>query len=376
MPYPIISTANELSSFASELEQEQVIAVDLEADSMHNYREKVCLLQFSTPSRTVLVDPLAIADISCLQKVLANPAIRKIFHAADYDIRSLYRDFKLEVRGLFDTMICCQFLGEEKVGLAAILSKYFDVTLDKRYQRADWSKRPLPQPMIAYAASDTLYLHKLAALLAEQLQQKNRLNWVSEEFEILEKVRHSETEAPLFLKAKGAWTLQGYQLAALEALLQWRDKEACRLNRPLFKVVETNVLLTLAKNSPATPADLDKMALPPSILKKNGNQWLKIIKESQSLPKDDLPTFPTQEKSIDDSATKRRINTLKRWRTGKSLAVGIDPGIMINTALLEEIAREPPATIDDLEIFAALKKWQRSELGPEIIQILNSDSDL
>lgn len=370
MPYPIITSTKDLSEFVSELEKEKVIAVDLEADSMHNYQEKVCLLQFSTPSQTVLIDPLAISDISSLQTVLADPTIRKIFHAADYDIRSLYRDFKFEVCGLFDTMTCCQFLGEEKVGLAAILNKYFDVTLDKKYQRADWSKRPLPQPMIAYAAADTIYLHKLASLLEEQLKQKNRLHWVTEEFGLLEKVRHSETDGPLFLKAKGAWNLRGYQLAALEALLQWRDQEACRLNRPLFKVVETNVLLTLAKNNPSTQADLKKIAVPPSLLHKNGPQWLEIINSVQSLAKEELPTFPSPIKIIDDVATKRRINSLKKWRAGKALEIGVDPGIMINTALLEEIARQPPANITDLNVFPVLKKWQHSELGPEIIKTL------
>jgi len=372
MSYPIISNTAGLSRFASELENERVIAVDLEADSMHNYREKVCLLQFSTPSRTVLVDPLSVDDLSCLQTVLADPAIRKIFHAADYDIRCLYRDFSLEVCGLFDTMICCQFLGEEKVGLAAILNKYFGVTLDKRYQRADWSKRPLAGKMVAYAAADTRYLHELASLLEEQLKEKNRLSWVAEEFERLEKVRHTDSNGPLFFKAKGAWNLHGHQLAALEGLLQWRDAEACRLDRPLFKIIDTQTLVALAQHNPTNLADLHKIALPARLLVKNGRQWLEIIKQARSLPQEKLPVFPPPTKVVDNQPTRQRLRLLKKWRTGKALELGLDPGIMINSTLLEEIARHPPAQVTDLLNFETLKNWQRGALGPEIIAILNS----
>ena len=161
----IITTAPALAAFAQKLAGQSSIAVDLEADSMHSYREKVCLLQFTTEEETVLVDPLAVTDLAPLGPVLANPGIRKIFHAADYDIRCLYRDFSLEINGLFDTMIACQFLGEEKVGLADVLLKYFGIELDKQYQRADWSKRPLSPEMIRYAAEDTAHLHRLVIIL-------------------------------------------------------------------------------------------------------------------------------------------------------------------------------------------------------------------
>jgi ribonuclease D len=267
-------------------------------------------------------------------------------------------------------MICCQFLGEEKVGLAAILHKYFGLALDKRYQRADWSKRPLAKEMIAYAAADTSSLHDLASLLEEQLRQKNRQHWVAEEFELLEKVRHTEAAGPLFFKAKGAWVLHGHQLAALEGLLQWRDAEAYRLNRPLFKVIDTTALVTLAQHNPATLVDLGKIALPARLLEKYGRQWLEIIREAHALPKEKLPAFPPPIKIVDDQPTKQRLKLLKKWRADKALEIGLDPGLMINGTLLEEIASQPPAQIDDLEGFPTLKNWQRSELGHEIVKIM------
>ena len=164
----ILTTNEQVAELAEQLAAETTIAVDLEADSMHNYQEKVCLIQVSTLQRTVLIDPLAATDLSPLKPILADPAIRKIFHAADYDLRSLSRDFDLEVNGLFDTMICAQLLGEERIGLADLLNKYFNVELDKKYQKADWSLRPLKPAMISYAAEDTHHLHRLAEIL-EQL---------------------------------------------------------------------------------------------------------------------------------------------------------------------------------------------------------------
>lgn len=140
---PMITTQAGLEELALRLGREPVIACDLEADSLHHYREKVCLLQFSTPDYSALVDPLAVTDLSPLAPVMADPKIRKIFHGADYDMRSLHRDFGIEVENLFDTMIACQFLGEKEVGLAAALKKRFGVELDKQFQKADWSQRLL-----------------------------------------------------------------------------------------------------------------------------------------------------------------------------------------------------------------------------------------
>ena len=134
---PMISTPAGVEDLARRLCREPIIACDLEADSLHHYREKVCLLQFSTPDYSALVDPLAVPDLSALIPVMADPQIRKIFHGADYDIRSLHRDFGIQVENLFDTMIACQFLGEKEVGLAAALKKRFGVELDKQFQKAD-----------------------------------------------------------------------------------------------------------------------------------------------------------------------------------------------------------------------------------------------
>lgn len=368
---PMLTDDASLLALAEELQREPVIAVDLEADSMHCYREKVCLLQFSTPKRTVLLDPLAVSDLAPLKAVLADPSVRKIFHAADYDIRCLNRDFGLEIRGLFDTMISCQFLGEPKVGLADILNKYYGVTMDKQYQRADWSKRPLTPGMIRYAAEDTRHLHRLAQMLEERLVEMERREWVAEEFELLEQVRFAGNGGPLFLRFKGAGTLDRRQLAILEGLLQWRDAEAQRRDCPLFKVFGNKPLLEIARSAPRSERGLAAVAgLPPRLADRYGRKLLQAVEAALALPKEELPSFPRNERTRRDPEAERRLTLLKDWRRQAAEDLQMDPGIVINNALLEEISRRNPAGAAQLAETPGLKRWQQQVLGAGILQAL------
>lgn len=361
---PILVDDAAVARLAQELRGEKVIAVDLEADSLHSYREKVCLLQISTPNHTVLVDPLAVRDLSPLAPVLADPAIRKIFHAADYDIRCLYRDFGMEIRGLFDTMIACQMLGEEKVGLADVLAKYLDVTLDKRYQKADWSQRPLEDGMIRYAMEDTCHLHRLAEILEQRLRDMGRLDWAEEEFALLEQVRPSENSGPLFLRVKGAALLERPQLAVLEQLLQWRDEEACRRDRPAFKVVGNKTLLGLAK---AMPRDMEETrdieGFSPRLADRYGRVLLGVVRKARDLPREQWPVYPRGERRERDPEVDGRVKLLKKWRTAMAEQLAMDPGILVNNAQLEGLARACPAGMEQLAELGVLKNWQREVLG-------------
>ncbi len=368
---PIITDTPALVRLADELQHEDAVAVDLEADSMYNYREKVCLLQFSTPAKTTLLDPLAVADLSPLRPVMADPAVRKIFHAADYDIRSLYRDFKIEINGLFDTMVCCQFVGEEKVGLADILAKYFNVKLDKKYQKADWSRRPLGDEMIRYAAEDTRHLHKLASLLQKEVEKKGRISWVEEECGLLEKVRHSKQEGPLFLRARGARALNQRQLAVLQGLLQWRNNEARQRDCPPFKVLGNKQLMDLARSMPPSLKEISNQpGIFPRLVDRYGRTLLIIIQTALALPRQQLPRFPPMQRHERIPEADARLKKLKKFRSAKAGELQMDPGILINTALLEAISGKPPATMKDFDEFPAMKKWQQQELGGEIINVL------
>lgn len=369
----ILTTTEQVAELAEKLAAEQVIAFDLEADSMHNYQEKVCLLQFSTESETVLVDPLAGADLSPLKAVMGNPEIRKIFHAADYDIRCLARDFDIEIAGLFDTMISSQFLGEERFGLADMLNKHFDVVLDKKYQRADWSKRPLEEGMIRYAAEDTAYLHDLCAILEKQLEEKERLEWVREEFQLLEKVRFAVHAGPEFLRFKGAGTLSRRQLAVVEQLLQWRDAEARRRDCPLYKVLGNKVVLELARVMPKTLKELEKIAgISPRLAGRYGRKLLAAIEAARAVPETELPVYPRGERKEKDPQVEKRIDKLKAWRKKAAAQLALDPGVLINNATLEALARTSPNDVAGLEDVSLLKNWQKKELGAGILKALGN----
>lgn len=368
---PILVDNASVAMLAEELRAERIIAVDLEADSLHSYQDKVCLIQISTPSRTVLVDPLAAKDMSLLAPVLADPAIRKIFHAADYDIRSLYRDFGIEICGLFDTMIACQMLGEERVGLADVLGKYMNVSLDKRYQRADWSMRPLEEGMVRYAAEDTCHLHHLAEMLEQRLRDMGRLSWAEEEFALLEQVRPSENNGPLFLRVKGAALLERKELAVLDQLLLWRDEEACRRDRPPFKIAGNKTLLDLARVMPCGLGETRGVeGFSPRLADRYGRAMLEAVRKGMASPKEQWPVYPRGERRERDPAVEDRMKLLKNLRAATADRLALDPGVLVNNAQLEGLARACPATLPQLTELGILKNWQREVLGEGVVRAL------
>jgi len=367
----ILTTNAQLAGFAGELSEESAIAVDLEADSMHNYREKVCLIQISTLQRTVLIDPLAVSNLTPLRPVLEDMTIRKIFHAADYDLRCLKRDFNLSVRNLFDTMISAQLLGEERIGLADLLRKYFAVELDKKYQRADWSQRPLTAEMIRYAAEDTRHLHRLMELFETRLKNLGRLKWATEEFVLMEDVRFAENGGPLCLRFKGAATLPRRELGILEKLLQWREEEGERLNRPVYKVIGNSPLLELAqRKSQDKEALLGIEGLPPRLTERYGSALLTAVGEGLALPEEELPQFPRSPRKVKDPGLDERIKRLKQWRQQAASDYALDPGVLINNTALEAMAQVNPRSWAELERVAGLKSWQKEELGAGLLGAL------
>jgi len=364
----ILTTGKEIEDFAAELQKETCVAVDLEADALHNYQEKVCLLQFTTSARTLLIDPLPVGSLQPLAPVLADTGVRKIFHAADYDLRCLRRDFGFEIRGLFDTMIGAQFCGEEKIGLADLLRKYFGVELDKRFQKADWSLRPLPEDMANYAAEDTRHLHRLAELIENRLIELGRLEWLHEECLLLEQVRFAEHDGPLFMRFKGAGTLERRQLAVLEALLQWRDGEAMRRNRPLFKVIGNAQLLELAKQRPKDRAGLKAVpGLAPVHVERYGRDLLAAVAAAEALPNDELPVYPRERGQERDPEVDRRLKKLKGWRQLRAAEMELDPGVLINNATLEQIARRQPEGLEQLTAIPGMRTWQVQALGRDLL---------
>jgi len=368
---PILTTDREISGLAETLLQQDSVAIDLEMDAMHNYREKICLAQISTPVATVIVDPLTGGDLQPLSPVFADGRITKIFHAVDYDLRSLKRDYGFTVCNLFDTMVAAQFCGEEKIGLADLLQKYFGVTLDKKYQRADWSQRPLSLEMINYAAEDTRHLHRLAAVLEDKLRSLGRLPWLQEECELLEGVAFEPNDGPLYLRFKGASRLERSQLAILEELLQWRDAEAERRNRPHFKVLGNKSILAMVMQPPQDLRELLKIeGVNDRLVERYGKKIFACIEKGVALPEQDWPHFPRPARIKRDPRAEKLFDKLKAWRLVRAAGLQIEPGILINNAQLEAISRGWPDSIDALQRIKGMRRWQIAEFGNELLGLL------
>jgi len=370
--YQLIETFAGLEAIIGTLGTEKAIAVDLEADSMFHFRERVCLLQIAAGKVNAVIDPLQIKNLSPLKPIFESLDIKKIFHGADYDVRSLYRDFNFEINNLFDTQLASKFLGIRQTGLESVLQARFNVSLNKKYQRKDWSMRPLPEAMISYAANDVRYLLPLAKILEKELAAKGRLSWVVEECEYLSRVRPIQNDHdPLFLHFKGAGRLDPKSLAVLEALLAFRRKLACKKNRPLFKVFSHKSLMTLAVEKPDTIENLEKVkALSSRQVKMYGDDLTAIINTAKQTPARELPVYPRRKAPVVHPATPDRIKLLKNWRDKKARKLKIEPGMLINKNLLTAIAVRNPSEVKYLADIGDLKQWQISEFGPEIIAAL------
>jgi ribonuclease D len=372
--YKIINTVAGLEKAVRTLEKAKAMAVDMEADSMYHFQVKVCLVQMATEKSTIVVDPLQVKNLSPLKPLFFNPDVKKIFHGADYDVRSLFRDFSIEINNLFDTELACRFLGIKETGLEAVMKKYLNITLDKKYQKKDWSKRPLPKEMIDYAAGDVIYLLTLAQVCEKELEKKYRLAWVLEECDYLSKVRPVLwDEEPLFLKFKGAGRLKSKSLAVLEALLQFRKSIAEKKDKPLFKIIGNDSIMKIVTAKPATLRRLKgTKALSEKQIHMYGNDLIEVVAGALKIPEDKLPVYPNTKVQRLPCEVPERITALKSWRSSKVRALKIDPGIICNNALIASIAIQNPLDRIGMGRIKEMKNWQKKEFGQEIISLLKS----
>jgi len=371
--YRLIEAPRDLEDLGTRLNQETSVALDLEGDSLYHYREKICLIQIAAGSECFLIDPSKITDLSPLAPSLTNPKIRKILHGADYDIRSLHRDYRIQIQNLFDTENAARFLGLKETGLGALLSARFQIQLDKRFQKTDWSKRPLTDPMLAYAAADVAYLLPLAHSLMTDLEALERLSWVLEEGDRLCRVRFNPPyQGPLFLQFKGGRHLDSRSLGLLEKLLQFRKAQAEKRDRPLFKILGADVLKTLALEKPSTLDQLKGIkGLSAKLIDRLGEGLLECLKQGMAIPETDLPRFPPSIRPQVKPAVAARVKALKAWREKKARELNLDPGVIFSNALIEQIGEKNPTGPEDLDLIPELRQWQLQAFGPEILQVIS-----
>lgn len=370
--YIIIDSIAKLEEFTRGLTRQRIIGVDLEADSMYHFQEKVCLIQIASTHTTAIIDPLQIKNLSLLEPLFRSAELQKVFHGADYDVRSLYRDFRIAVNNLFDTELACRFLGFRESGLNAVLQQKYDIRLDKKNQRKDWSRRPLPEDMVAYAAKDVHYLIPLAKSLQQELIQKGRLSWVQEECNYLSGVRPAPVDSdPLFLGFKGAGKLSPRELAVLEELLQLRRKIARRQDKPLFKIIGNNSILMLAEAQPLSIRKLQKTgALGAKQTDRYGKAVVAAVRKALQRPAKDWPKYPRKTAPLVPAVVARRVKELRDWRNRLAEKLQIDPAIICTRAQISALAVQKPESIDRLSENNELKNWQLAEFGNEIVEIL------
>ena len=342
------------------------LAIDLEADSFHHFREKVCLVQLSFAGRDLLVDPLGGVSLAPLRSVLQERSVRKVMHGADYDLRLLGRDHGIAVAGVFDTMIAARLTGERAFGLAALLEKHLGVRLDKKHQRADWSRRPLPPAMTAYAVEDTRHLAELAARLRGRLTELSRLEWAEEEFRRLEGVRWSESVEPEpWRKIKGATALSPRELAVLREVAAVREEMARARDLPLFRVLRDEVVLELARRRPPAGEALQEIAgLPrPFLAGSAAGALLSAVARAEALPADALPEVRRGVRVRVAPEFEERVKRLRDARDRLAEELDLDPSLLAPRGTLEavvarELAGEPPASVPEL------RGWQAALLLP------------
>lgn len=369
----LVQNQTELERLFQRFSGEPLLAVDTEAASFHRFHDRIYLLQLSSRHETAVVDPLAITSLEPLAAVLRNAEVEIVFHDADYDLRLLQMEYGFGATNLFDTRIAAQLLNEPGVGLSALLEKYFGVRLDKRFQRADWSARPLSPEMLEYAAADTHYLPALRDLLRARLQETGRLEWAIEEFALATAARRlpSDADEPAYLRLKGAKAMPGRALAVLRELYDWRHQLARRTDKAAFRILNNEPMLFMAKTPPRDMAELKAVrGIGSDQAERRGHEILAAVERGLSVPEGGLPRVERIARRQPDAAYEARLERLKSLRNQIAVRFDVAPGVLCPNGTLEAIARLNPAALEQLAEVPELRRWQLREFGEELLRAL------
>ncbi|MEJ2012282.1 MAG: HRDC domain-containing protein [Anaerolineales bacterium] len=348
------------------------VALDTESNSLFAYQEQVCLIQFSIPGHDYLVDPLALGDLSKLDPLLRDGRVEKVLHGAEYDVLCLARDFNFRLNNLFDTRVASRTLGWKKSGLGDLIEQVFGVKIDKRFQRANWGKRPLNQEMLDYARLDTHFLLQLRDHLAEQLKQAGRWQECEELCQRMSAPPDSENgfDPQGFWRITHARDLPRRKAAILRELYLMRDKEARRLDRPPFKVMSDAVLMVVAKSMPTNEQALKEIEkLPSRILKRYGKSMLHAVQRGKSAP----PPQKPHPRALDEEAH-NRYEALRQWRKKTARQHNVESDLILPRDLMLDLAKTPPRKLNQLQRRMAPLDWRYHQYGQDILDILTNRS--
>jgi ribonuclease D len=372
LPPPIlVADKDGLGRLVRDLASCAVVAVDTESNSLHAYRERVCLIQFSTPAADYIVDPITLPDLRPLAPLFANPDQQKVFHAAEYDLVCLRRDYHFEIANIFDTMSAARTLGWPQVGLAAILDTHFGVQMNKKYQRADWKRRPLTLEQLGYARLDTHYLVALRDRQLRALTESGHWPEAHEEFERLAGLcGGSDNAGPnqaAFWRVKGSRDLTPVAAAILQALFAYREQQAERMDRPPFKVMSEATLLELARRAPRHAGDLLGVpGMTPEQTHRHAHGLLDAIHRGLQAPAQRAPHADRESDDVRD-----RYDRLHMWRKDRARARGVESDVILPRTALWDLARRRPRTHGELAHITDFGPWRRAAYGEEILALLS-----
>ncbi|CAG0965803.1 Ribonuclease D [Anaerolineales bacterium] len=365
LPPPVwVNTKEILQQMLEDLVTQSRLAVDTESNSLHAFREQVCLVQISSATTDYLIDPLALKNLSVLAPIFSDPKIEKIFHAAEYDLICLRRDFGFSFANLFDTMHAARVLGYPAVGLEKLLNDKFKIQTDKRHQKANWAKRPLTSEQIHYARLDTHYLFDLRDVLEKELREKKRIEIAQEDFAraCLFDDHKQKNNGQTWERFANRKDLSHRELTVMVSLCKWRDGEAEKLNRPVYKVIMDDTLVSMSKNPPQHKVDLSALGMSERQIQLWGDAVLAAVQHGMSAP---LVERKYVESPSD--AYLRRIEKLKVWRKKIGAEMGVESDVILPKSYVAAIAEKPPKSLDDL---ACLMKESPSRLEKYGLQIL------
>jgi ribonuclease D len=364
---------DQVDRFLNEISAVKELALDTEGASFHRFLDRIYLIQLSTREHSAIIDPLPIGSPAGLGQLLESKSVEVVFHDADYDLRLLHQDYGWHVTNIFDTRIASQLLGIKSFGLAALLEQFFDVKLDKKHQRADWSMRPLTPDMLEYAAHDTRYLLQLKDHMKGELTRRGRLHWAQEEFARIEGTRwEAEESMEGFLRLKGARDLSRQELAVLREVANWRDTVAAQLDRATFRVMGNEVLFELARRVPKSVAELSAIkGMPKGMIERGGADIVAAVRRGSEVPEAELPKFPRGQRWNKDRDFDERVARLKAVRDAAATRMDLDPGVLCSRERLENIARSGAKSVEELKAVPDLRGWQIEEMGAGFIAALS-----
>ena len=375
-PYPVtlIETIADLEDLAERLKGEPRIGVDVESDSFYSYHDKVCLLQLSSSGEDIVIDPLAVKDLSPLGPMFRDPAVEKIFHACEYDILCLKRDFGFGIHNIFDTLVAARSLGSAKLGLAALIEIYFGVKLSKKLQRADWGKRPMSLEQIEYARNDTHYLLRLRDILSDELKAKGLLEDAADEFARLEKIEPVDRsfDPESFWSLRGAKDLSPQARAVLRGLYLFRERTAAGLDKTPFRVLPEDLLVRLAERLPADREAVRTVpGMTPYLFRRFGSELLAEI--AQGLAAEPIDSPPERPRRHDwDGDSLRHYEALRLWRKGVAEKRGVNPVVILPTDELRRVAQAASRSEKPEDWVAPLSSYKVDLYGAEILGILRA----